>query len=158
MRTITIASLLIMASSLSTFATNNTNIKCNWVESETHADDFFRPASIQFSYQSLVPKAQIKFTEDTFLFRTYSPCWTGGFSSCAFGFSYEGSTWTILENTHNQKISMEAPGFYWDAELEFNFSKKLSDLKRGQVFAATLSGDDGDGVFFSDEKFICQKF
>jgi len=147
-----------MSTSLTSFAATKSQIKCNWVESESHAEGFYRPASIEMAYNSLAPKAQVKFIKDNFLFRTYSPCWSGGFSSCAFGFSYEGSTWAILENTNDQKISMEAPGFYWDAELEFNFSKKLNKLTRGQVFSATLSGDDGDGVFFSDEKFICQKF
>ena len=129
-----------------------TTLSCNWLESADHAPGFYKPAKIVMT----VLKDKVVFDEDTFLFRSYSPCWTGNWSSCAFGFTYEGKTWEILKTTATT-LEMSAPGAYWDAELKMNFEKAPSSLKRGEITGANFSGDDGDGVWFNDEAFACQK-
>ncbi|MCF8057877.1 MAG: hypothetical protein K9K67_01165 [Bacteriovoracaceae bacterium] len=143
---------LVFIISFLTLSTHAQTLNCQWLESSEHAAGFYRPAKIQMTFKDQT----VTFVEDTFLFRTYSPCWVGNFSSCAFGFNYEGNTWTITSNV-NKTYELEAPGFYWDAQLTFEFEKELKNLSRGEVVKASLSGDDGDGVMFSDEAFLCQK-
>lgn len=144
-----IAALLGLALSASSFATT---LSCQWLKKESHAPGFYRPAKIVMEIKS----DHVEIIEDTFLFRSYSPCWTGNWSSCAFGFTYEGKTWEILKTTATT-LEMSAPGAYWDAELKMNFEKAPSSLKRGEITGANFSGDDGDGVWFNDEAFACQK-
>jgi hypothetical protein len=147
---------LVLVLGLLTLNAGAQTLNCQWLESTEHSVGFYRPAKIQrsFEYEKVV------FVEDTFLYRTYSPCWVGRFSSCAFGFGYKGNTWAILSSGNSnghQSFEIEAPGFYWDAQLSLTFEKNIESLSRSEAVKAVISGDDGDGVMFSNESFLCQK-
>lgn len=129
------------------------DMDCQWLKSSKHSEGFYRPADFNFS----VVDNTLSLRKDTFLFRTYTPCWTGNFSSCAFGFTYDtDSVWKIGEMTE-RSMTLSAPGFYWSAELKIQFEVDVMALQDGDQFLMTLSGDDGDGVIFNNEKFSCLK-
>lgn len=148
----TLKTIVAISATFLSLATTATTLSCNWLESAEHAPGFYRPAKIVMT----IKEKEVQFIEDTFLFRSYSPCWTGNWSSCAFGFTYYGETWTIEESSSNT-LKLSAPGAYWSAELDITFEKKPTFLKRGEVTETRISGDDGDGVWFNDEAFLCQK-
>jgi hypothetical protein len=128
------------------------SLSCLWQESSDHAPQFYREAVFAFD----LTKSELIVTQDTFLNRRYTPCWIGNYSSCSFGFDYDRrSDWTIL-SASSTKISLEAPGFYWNAELNLEFSKDLQMINSGDQISMVMSGDDGDGVMFHDELFTCQ--
>jgi len=137
----------------STLATSSSlAIVCEWQESPAHTQNFYRRATLSL----LIQKRRVIIIEDTFLFRKYEPCWSGGYSSCAFGFDYDRSSdWNITNKSLNE-LAIEAPGFYWDAELKLKISKNFNDLKSSTTFSLSLSGDDGDGVMFNNEIFSCK--
>jgi len=128
------------------------DIDCKWQKSTNHSEGFYRLADFNFT----LTKSQFLLRQDTFLNRTYTPCWLGSYSSCKFGFTYEkDARWSVKSKTNNT-ISLSAPAYYWSAELYLEFSTKMSSLQSGNKFMLTMSGDDGDGVFFHKETFSCQ--
>jgi len=131
---------------------SNISIECDWQKAQSHASGYYIPAVISLRLEN----QKVKILKDSFLFRKYEPCWLGSYSSCAFGFDYDHeSDWSIVSK-NPQELVIEAPGYYWNAQLKLETTKKFNLLKKGANFSLKLSGDDGDGVMFHNEKFLCK--
>ena len=137
--------------STSTFAASTFN--CQWIETQEHSENFYQEAQFNFSFS--IEDEKVLVTEDTFLERRYSPCWSGNFSSCSFSFSHNSDTWDILDLTGNTLV-MSTDAAYWDAELKMTFNDDLTQLNSGDQTVMILSGDDGDGTWISAEFFNCE--
>jgi len=153
MNSASIATILLI-SAQSSFAAS-TSLSCQWLKSPRHAENFYRPAIFAFTIDTGKDAARVSLIKDSFLYRTYQPCWIGGYSSCAFGFDYDRqSDWTIDEYG-SSRLVIQAPSYYWSAELTLEFSQNIRDLTSGKKTSMRMSGDDGDGVTFKNEIFSC---
>ncbi|MAF77619.1 MAG: hypothetical protein CME60_05600 [Halobacteriovoraceae bacterium] len=131
----------------------NTSLKCDWIETSEHAENYFVASSLDFQINE--DSEQVNFTNDTFLNRQYSPCWVGNFSSCSFSFSHNSDIWEI-DSLSNNTLHLSTDAAYWDAELKLTFQDNLDSLRTGDEVSMILSGDDGDGTWIQSEFFNCK--
>ncbi len=145
---------------------NGIKIKCDWVKSSSNSTEYFVKAS-GFTMH-FFPGGKVRIIEDTFFNRTYKPCWTGGFESCMFSFSYDVfENWSftpgsgkegdagVLTQVWNSLVTQ--PG---DAEGEDPLVSTVSGVSEIKFYdnnqngELTVIGDDGDGTMFK-ENFSC---
>lgn len=139
-----------------TSASGAATLDCHWMKTGDLAEGFYKPAHIKMQLSD----SEVSFIEDTYTSRRYEPCWVGNHSSCYFGFDYErGQPWEtvgMVEHQSGTSLTIQS-SWYWTAEMSWNFATNVGKMKPGEVTTATVSGDDGDGVWFHDHKFACTK-
>lgn len=147
--------LFLILSFFGSFAQAST-LECNWLKTTGLADGFYKPAKIKLQ----MGEKQVQFLEDTYTTRSYDPCWVGGFSSCYFSFNYElDKPWEIRSLQQSDKsttLAIESI-WYWTAEMTWVFTTDLFSMQPGDTTLATVSGDDGDGVWFQEHQFSCTR-
>ncbi len=133
--------------------------KCKWLKSESHTEGYFIEDTgfeIHFTEDN-----KAYFTNDSFFFRRYSPCWVGGYSSCVFDFSYDRKDFWVVDHNTNTLTQV------WRREFTTDYNDGLPE-ENGTVDGVSIIqisyntdrttrfyGDDGDGVTFN-EKFKCE--
>lgn len=130
----------ILASSISDAKTYS----CLWLKSDKHTDSYF-VENMNFNFNINEENSEIEILNGDFLNRRYTPCWVGGYSSCAFSFSYDqDKKWKIFSKTKNSYLAYNS--WYFTSELIFTFDEE------GNL---NLDGDDSDGTFINNENFRC---
>ncbi|NQY99587.1 MAG: hypothetical protein HRT45_02835 [Bdellovibrionales bacterium] len=147
---------LISIAAIAPHASNADTLECQWLKTAELAEGFYMPAKITMKMNT----HSVDFVEDTFTSRRYEPCWIGNHSSCYFGFDYErDEAWSLDEINHSAEGTTMTitSSWYWTAEMTWSFSTRVSEMQAGEATLANVSGDDGDGVWFNDQKFACSK-
>lgn len=144
------------------------SLKCVWQESEKHSENYFvEGASFEISfYHELTggPLTKALISSDSFFNRTYTPCWIKPEvnSSCMFAYSYDANSYWDVDD----KLDVISQSWRQSFKTDYNDGLPeeegtvdgLSTLKfdlSSEDGAVVLSGDDGDGVTFT-ETFKCK--
>lgn len=140
-------------------------LKCVWQKSTDHVKGFF-VKDVGFTLELIENKkgdvSKAKISEDTFFNRTYTPCYTGGFKSCAFAFSYDEDAYWAVDDLNDILTQSWRENFVTDYKDGSPEEKGTVDGVSTIAIITTdkdgytiLKGDDGDGTFF-EEKFACK--
>lgn len=136
--------LFLLVFSISPLQSYAETLTCQWLPNANQPEGFF-VANSSFELQVNKRNSTMRVLNDSFFFRSYSPCYSGNFKTCAFGFSYDrGKAWGV-KLIEGKKSFIATQSWYFTSELKFRF-------EGDKLF---LSGDDGDGVSF-DEVFSCK--
>ncbi len=155
--------VMVMSANLSFASDEEFELNCVWQPSANHVQGFYvEGAEFTLNFQrDNESLTKVTITKDTFFNRTYTPCYTGGFASCMFAFSYNASqTWDADDETdiltqswrqefvteYNDGLPEEAGTVDGVSTLKLDTSDEKGLVK--------ITGDDGDGVTFS-ENFKC---
>lgn len=96
----------------------------------------------------------VQILESNYFERRYEPCWIGEWESCYFSFGIDiRQPLKIASKTPTQLILTQQSPYFWQAQLEFAFD---SAFQSDSTVHLTLSGDDGDGVWIHQDRFVCQ--
>jgi len=138
-------------------AANKTNMDCSWQNSANYSSGFYRPGG--FSME--IGETGALFSDNGYFNRKYEPCWVGGYSSCWFSFETgAGRPYSIV--TPQARNFSRGPNelvlefqAYFTATLVLNFDRAYASMKTGETLNMSLYGNDGDGVFIDNDKFVC---
>lgn len=139
--------------SLSSYASS---FNCQWLNKGiVDGDNFYRPASFQID----VNKKTATVSQDSFFYRTYTPCWAGNYESCAFNYELPTDGFLTVEKQTKKDIefSFESVTGYGVGNLTLSFEKNISRINVGEKAEVVMTGDDGEGTFLNETYFSCQR-
>jgi hypothetical protein len=153
MKAVLLVVLSVVAMSQAALA-SDIKFHCEWQKDGMEAS-FYRTAGFDFRLNN----KKFVVSNDTFFSRTYTPCWTGGFSQCAFGFDLPRPIDASFKNGGFNALSLEFVSVdgYGMGGLDIDFATNILTLQKGHSTEALMNGYDGDGVSIRDHKFICTK-